>query len=1327
MDSKYLQEIQAIIQKDVIQSTYKLALLRAIIEIAQEFNEDKIIQNGMCIYPFSLLQRKLLMYYYPLFSHPSFIPQMHGESPIPHTGRQLIVRTSMSPIIQYYRSNGGFEGLTTDLKNHKIPDDIASEYHSLLETTRKTFLTQPMKYLGNSIRPERYSVVKYLARLPQNDTTSVISPADPDGYYTISQKYVQIFEDPSCAQQLHDSVIWRWIEYTLSLSDTLTREELYGLFIPRPHSGTDEIELQASPKPVKSLPLPAPISTGYETNFASQGNSASPDSMILALEETIQAEYALFSSLQQSIRDSRDAILRDELRLQKVDESIQRIGALYNVFTPDEASRAISQALSQYFAEQRIAQGAYSDMTSRVGRSRQKISTLMRERDRLQQMAQKAARGITVRKRQEELINRLHHEIALLDDGSGVQPRPFGYVDKPIIRFLTYCGDVTESILSQCIRLIPDPVETTRVKPALPVWFTEEFDTWWRIKQEMQGGSRESGSRKFSPNKPFFVFNERHGEIHLTIPSQILECKEGLDHISLIIQDNSQILHEEELPLYYAEGGVSTEEITVRIERPSQYYRVELSAPGASLAWMLDGFSNTDPLCFFDYESGRCVEQQRLPSKRFILLTRSKPAITPETAVLFTGRLFGDWYDYQYYVVDPVNDLSIGDFQAISGEDDRKFTPIDLHIDPECFDRHLRIDGRNVVLGSPLQFQISFKSEEVLSGTVLSIHPLGRDSTLEPIFHPLADLREGAEIDPDRRVCTVDLSHPGLLGEERVGAFTIRVRSEKCRTDIRLECVFLPNVSYRFSKPFFLPTEDGSPVQLEVTCPQSVHFEPEGPVKMETIGTGFLVTSNLVPRIQGRLRYSVGDDSVFEGMLSISVPHAAWRFEDEATGTIYPLKRSIPTIPDSDYLSLGVDPGLRVFLPESFGGTGTVSMLPQAQTVTRRLVNGQGYFSLARFNDTFRTTDAKFMRFEFTMGDQRGGDVKFPLFSLQRWYIHLLSSPHVSIDSSGNRIIEIEWEEYGSAQKRFLLLWRKKESGGASRVYVGEIPASARTFTIQGNHELPLSPGIYYLQFYRILNDWSRPPASPPEEKAPNVFLIRIEQNKDRALGESTFESGGNISGRPERPEVDPGIDRLICEIESDDLERRVQGINDFKEDYSIRRLNYHLLEYYPEQYDRLQTALFAVITDPGMPLEVRFASVELLGKNFSLEREHMLIEVLNDPDSARDLRIAILKVLSHGNTKECLSALSNSLNDPDPGVRGEAATSLGNTDSKDAIKPLIELLDDESVAVQRKAAAALGYIRSHDAFKRLVSIAFDKGRDLDLRITAIAALAKFH
>ena len=51
------------------------------------------------------------------------------------------------------------------------------------------------------------------------------------------------------------------------------------------------------------------------------------------------------------------------------------------------------------------------------------------------------------------------------------------------------------------------------------------------------------------------------------------------------------------------------------------------------------------------------------------------------------------------------------------------------------------------------------------------------------------------------------------------------------------------------------------------------------------------------------------------------------------------------------------------------------------------------------------------MHFEFAMENQNTRAVAFPLFILQSWYVRLLQPPKISTDSSGNRVIEIAWEE----------------------------------------------------------------------------------------------------------------------------------------------------------------------------------------------------------------------------------------------------------------------------------------------------------------------------
>lgn len=1307
MESKYFHEIKAIIQNDLLQSTYKLALLRAIIEIARDSANDKIHLNEFSIYPFSQLQRRVLTYYYPLFAYPSFIPQMYTESAFPNTKRQLVLRKSMSPIVHYYNSNGGFEQFLSDLENDKVPEKLGSDYFRLLETVRKTFIEQPMKYLGNSLRFEGYTVVQYLEQLPYSD--SMTSPADPAGYYAIPDEYARIFEDPACAQHLLDLVIQRWIEYTLGLSDDLTAEGVYDLLLFM--TGVENPQPQPALDPLGTPSQPASCFKWCDKIFALMDGQGDQVSMIQTLEEKIRAEYEQFSSLRNKIKNLNDCVRETVLKIQNIDGSIRQIGAVYGISSPENTTQDVFKVLSDYFAEQMAVREVYSDAMGRVSRSEQEIAGLQREKDELRQMIQKAEDEIAVRERQGLLIEQYRRKIALFDYNIKTQPRPFGYVDKPIARFLTYCDDVTVDILRRCIRLISDPAETRTVKPDLPIWFIEEFDTWWAAKQK---SPREGDSSKPYSQKPFLTFDLKNYDILLVVPSQTIDYIDGISEVSLIIRDDSQILHEGKLPLYREKEGLNTKEFKLQVDHPSSNYYVEFSInQSVPMSWRVDGFSGSNSSYFFDYDTGRRIEQKLPSSRKFILIAPKNKTITPETAVDLSGNLSGDWYNFQYYVIDPVDDLYIGDapFQA-----DRRSTKLDLHIDPERFDRYLNVDGWKVVLGPPPALRISFESLEILSETYLSIHPHDQYSNSMFAFYRLTDLRDGVEIDAERSLCIVDLSHPTLLGKERAGAFTIRLRNEICRTDVRVKCAFLPDISYRFSKPLFLPAEGASRVQLEVDCPHSVTFEPEGDVRLEHTGTGFLVTSKLEPTIKGKIEYPREDGTTFEGVLSFSVPHVAWRFEDERGEKVYPVLRSVIQISETDYQSCGKDLALRIFLPRYFNSMkATISTFPLNQSIPGRITNGQGYFPLAKFNDTLRLANEDIVRFEFTMNDPNGEDITFPLFILHYWRIHLLQSPRVSTDPSGNRVIEITWEESGTAGKRFIILWREKVSGEVSREYFGKIPDSARAYRIQGDREtLPLPPGQYCVQFYSIRDEWDSLPEAFPGEKSRNVFRFSYEKEQVRAPQAS----------------VDARIEHLISEIETCVAERCISAIDEFKKNHQVRILGYQLSRDRPELHERFQAALLNVISNTKMPPDLRSVSVELLGNTFSRSTEHALIRVLlDDSTSPKPLRIAILKSLHHGITEERISTLVASLKDSDPEIRGEAVTSLGLTAQVTAqdhvTESLLPLLDDESVLVQRRVAAALGKTRSRKALTPLSSISFDRSRDRVLRITAIESLAR--
>lgn len=69
--------------------------LRGVIEICQQSSHLREDDGDQVSFPLGLLVEKWLLYYYPIFAAPTFIPQKNGETPEQDAGR--VRRLSTSP------------------------------------------------------------------------------------------------------------------------------------------------------------------------------------------------------------------------------------------------------------------------------------------------------------------------------------------------------------------------------------------------------------------------------------------------------------------------------------------------------------------------------------------------------------------------------------------------------------------------------------------------------------------------------------------------------------------------------------------------------------------------------------------------------------------------------------------------------------------------------------------------------------------------------------------------------------------------------------------------------------------------------------------------------------------------------------------------------------------------------------------------------------------------------------------------------------------------------------------------------------------------------
>jgi len=80
VDNRTLHALNTILRRDSKDTTYKFALLRALIEISTEADQHLSRETeDHVVFPLGLIIEKWLLYYYPLIEKE--LPQKHGEDP----------------------------------------------------------------------------------------------------------------------------------------------------------------------------------------------------------------------------------------------------------------------------------------------------------------------------------------------------------------------------------------------------------------------------------------------------------------------------------------------------------------------------------------------------------------------------------------------------------------------------------------------------------------------------------------------------------------------------------------------------------------------------------------------------------------------------------------------------------------------------------------------------------------------------------------------------------------------------------------------------------------------------------------------------------------------------------------------------------------------------------------------------------------------------------------------------------------------------------------------------------------------------------------------
>jgi SAM-dependent methyltransferase len=192
-----LDQIEGILNRDKKTATYKLALFRALCEVAiSGFDQVRWVADGVIGVPIEAVSEKWLNYYWPIFESANFIPQIRGEAE--SCTKPIAFRSSLSRLIREYRT-GGLTAFTLDYRGNHIPPHLRGLVQAVLDQIRNTIVRGPVTYSGGALETGR--VFSYDATM-----RTILMSASLWRELSLLGHWIQ------------DAIILRWAELTAEIS-----------------------------------------------------------------------------------------------------------------------------------------------------------------------------------------------------------------------------------------------------------------------------------------------------------------------------------------------------------------------------------------------------------------------------------------------------------------------------------------------------------------------------------------------------------------------------------------------------------------------------------------------------------------------------------------------------------------------------------------------------------------------------------------------------------------------------------------------------------------------------------------------------------------------------------------------------------------------------------------------------------------------------------------------------------------------------------------------------------------------------------------------------
>jgi SAM-dependent methyltransferase/SOS-response transcriptional repressor LexA len=184
-----LHLVEGILNRDQKVATYKLALFRAMSEIAQtQSHLARFTHDGKVSIPNQAIAEKWLLYYWPIFASQSVIRQ--GTS---SAGADVAIRPGMEPLISHYATRGGLAAFYVEWRSGRMNPAAARLASQALRKLKSTIWSMPVRYAGGG----EYDILQY-----DRNEKSIVMDASLWRELCLTGNWIQ------------DATVLRWAELT---------------------------------------------------------------------------------------------------------------------------------------------------------------------------------------------------------------------------------------------------------------------------------------------------------------------------------------------------------------------------------------------------------------------------------------------------------------------------------------------------------------------------------------------------------------------------------------------------------------------------------------------------------------------------------------------------------------------------------------------------------------------------------------------------------------------------------------------------------------------------------------------------------------------------------------------------------------------------------------------------------------------------------------------------------------------------------------------------------------------------------------------------------